>query len=61
MYQAIGAYLPMLGRVSAKRLSAKQKLLVQAVTTLGFVAASQEEPYGDIILTPGPMYGVESF
>ncbi|CAK0736308.1 hypothetical protein CVIRNUC_000725 [Coccomyxa viridis] len=44
-----------------RRHAAKFFYQICAVTTLGFVAASQEEPYGDIILTPGPMYGVESF
>ena len=40
------------------RLGDEQEVLV---TTLGFVAASQKESYGDIILTPGPTYGIESF
>ena len=31
-----------------------------AVTSLGFVAATQEEAYGDIMLTPGTKYTIET-
>ena len=31
-----------------------------AVTSLGFVTATQEEAYGDIMLTPGTKYTIET-
>lgn len=34
--------------------------IVAAVTSIGFVTASQEEPYGDILLMPGTKYSLDS-
>ena len=37
-------------------LGLKPSVSIAAVTSIGFVAADQDQPYGDILLTPGSMY-----
>ncbi|CAL5227905.1 g10948 [Coccomyxa viridis] len=43
-----------------KREAARIFYQICAVTSIGFVAADQEQPYGDILLTPGSMYSLGS-
>ena len=41
-------------------MNLKPSVCIAAVTSIGFVAADQEQPYGDILLTPGSMYSLGS-